>query len=220
MSALKKHSQTAHWKIVGVDNGASSYCMKEDTRIDGPWEFGLRPAQKNVKGSTKLRNATILELGVEECVRQELIPLKEYKRLTECVNLYRLNTTPAQHFPDTKGTWILGRAGFGKSHKAREMFPDPYVKPQSKWWDGYKGEKNVLIEDMDSNCLAHYLKIWGDKYACSGEVKGGTVPLFHENIVITSNYSIRYLFQEDNLVEAIERRFKVIELTEHWSVNN
>ena len=25
------------------DNGASSYCLKEDTRLAGPWEIGIKP---------------------------------------------------------------------------------------------------------------------------------------------------------------------------------
>jgi len=49
---------------------------------------------------------------------------------------------------------------------------------------------------MDSICLGHYLKIWGDHYACTGEVKGGTVPLVHKRLIITSNYSIAELFKE------------------------
>lgn len=42
--------------------------------------------------------------------------------------------------------------------------------------------------------LGHYLKIWADKWACTGEVKGGTVPLCHHRFVVTSNYTIAELF--------------------------
>jgi len=55
--------------------------MKEDTRVEGPWEFGLKPARKNVKGETKERNAKILELGVEKCVEEGLIHIKEYLKV-------------------------------------------------------------------------------------------------------------------------------------------
>jgi Putative viral replication protein. len=44
ISALKKHCSKSHFERVGKDNGASSYAMKEDTRVEGPWEFGLKPA--------------------------------------------------------------------------------------------------------------------------------------------------------------------------------
>lgn len=50
LAQLKKHDGKAHFERVGKDNGASSYAMKEDTRVEGPWEFGLKPAKRNVKG--------------------------------------------------------------------------------------------------------------------------------------------------------------------------
>jgi len=81
IAALKKHDKHAHFEVVKRDNGASSYCLKEETRLEGPWEFGIKPARKNVKGETKERNMRILELGVERCVEEGLVPIKEYLRV-------------------------------------------------------------------------------------------------------------------------------------------
>jgi len=81
LAALKKHDGRAHFELVKRDNGASDYCLKEETRVEGPWEFGVKPARKNVKGETKERNAKILELGVEKCVEEGLIHIKEYLKL-------------------------------------------------------------------------------------------------------------------------------------------
>lgn len=98
----------------------------------------------------------------------------------------------------------------------------------SKWFDGYKGEKVIIIEDLDkytchANQLGHYLKIWGDKYRCSGEIKGGTVPLLHRVLIVTSNYQIKDLFAPDEermtnlqvnraqaMIKAIEDRFLLV----------
>jgi len=86
-----------------------------------------------------------------------------------------------------------------------------YVKAQNKWWDGYKGQKIVILDDLDTDCLAHYLKIWADKWPCRGEVKGSTVALRHTYFVVTSNFTIEDLFSKcpDTTIEAIRRRFKV-----------
>jgi len=81
LAALKKHDPQAHFEPVGIDNGASDYCLKEATRLEGPWEFGLKPARKNVKGSTADRNKKIIELGAERCVDEGLIPIKEYLKV-------------------------------------------------------------------------------------------------------------------------------------------
>ena len=32
-----------------MDNGASNYCLKDDTRVEGPWEFGTKPVRLNNK---------------------------------------------------------------------------------------------------------------------------------------------------------------------------
>lgn len=37
LTSLKKRDPRAHFAPVKIDNGASSYCMKEETRLDGPW---------------------------------------------------------------------------------------------------------------------------------------------------------------------------------------
>jgi len=46
---LKKFCAKAHFEPVKVDNGVDAYCMKEETRVEGPWEFGVRPVQRNSK---------------------------------------------------------------------------------------------------------------------------------------------------------------------------
>ena len=50
ITAMKKVCKYTHWEPVGKDNGAADYCMKEDTRVEGPWEFGEKPLHQNVKG--------------------------------------------------------------------------------------------------------------------------------------------------------------------------
>ena len=46
---VKAMDRRAHWEAIKVNNGAHTYCMKEDTRLEGPWEFGTRPVQRNNK---------------------------------------------------------------------------------------------------------------------------------------------------------------------------
>ena len=66
-----------------------------------------------------------------------------------------------------------------------------------------------MIEDLDSELLGHHLKIWADKYPCTGETKGGHVNLNHRVIIVTSNYSIEHVFRHDDAMrEAIASRFK------------
>jgi len=89
----------------------------------------------------------------------------------------------------------------------------------NKWWDGYVGQENVLLEDFDKGgaCLGHYLKIWADRYACTGETKGGTIPLQFKKFVITSNYTPEQLWEDTEMRAAIDRRFVKKHFTTIWA---
>lgn len=46
---MHKYDKRVHIEVVKVNNGADDYCLKEDTRVDGPWEFGVKPVKRNSK---------------------------------------------------------------------------------------------------------------------------------------------------------------------------
>lgn len=58
---------------------AWNYCGKEDTRLEGPLEYGVPPAAKNVKGDTAARNKMILEKGEVWAVEEGLVPIEKFK---------------------------------------------------------------------------------------------------------------------------------------------
>lgn len=115
--------------------------------------------------------------------------------------------------------WVVGKPGIGKSYAIRNIFKDLYNKPQNKWWDGYKGEENVLLDDLDTPILGHYLKIWGDQYNFIGECKGASIRPSYKRFFITSNYSIGELFHEEKLRDAIDRRFVTVNADEYIGEN-
>lgn len=110
------------------------------------------------------------------------------------------------------GTWLCGPSGCGKSRKAREDFPNYYLKACNKWWDGYQDEENVIIEDLDKQhaVLGHHLKLWADRHDFIAECKGSSVRLRPKNIVVTSQYRIEDIFLDKETQDALNRRFTVI----------
>lgn len=109
--------------------------------------------------------------------------------------------------------WIFGPPRIGKSDLARQMAPGAYVKPaDSKWWDHYDGEDNVILDDLTRGFYANTFKTWTDRHAFIGEVKCGTLQLRPKRIVVTSNKKPSYYFPKDEDMDAIYGRFQVIEL--------
>jgi hypothetical protein len=120
------------------------------------------------------------------------------------------------------GRWIYGKSGAGKSKMARELYPDAYMKnPTTKWWDGYQNQEHVILDDFDKYMKgqAYYLKIWSDRYSFPAETKGSCAMIRPSIICITSQYHPTEIWDDEETLEAIRRRFRMTYLVE-GSVEN
>lgn len=85
----------------------------------------------------------------------------------------------------------------------------------NKWWDGYQGEDVVILDDFapeHGKFLAYYLKIWADHYAFNAEIKGAMLKIRPKTFLITSQYRLEDCFESPEDIEAIKRRFKILQL--------
>lgn len=127
------------------------------------------------------------------------------------------------------GVWIWGPRNVGKSHYVREHWPDLFDKNLNKWWDGYREQTAVLLEDVDKsqvNWLPNFMKRWVDRYSFPAEIKGTTRQIRPKEIIVTSNYSLsKWLSMKEcqegdrELFEAVSRRFKVYHMPERGVLN-
>lgn len=116
---------------------------------------------------------------------------------------------------DVRCYWIYGPTGTGKSHSVESRFPNCYKKSMDdlKWFDGYQGEDEVYLEDIDV-----YQVKWGgllkrlcDKWPMQASVKGSMCYIRPSVILITSNYHPRDIWNDTQTLEPLMRRLTVIE---------
>lgn len=186
---------------------AEEYVQKDDTAVPGTrFSLGEKAFCRNSKTDWALAKAKAKQ-GLLDDVPPDVY-IKYYRTLK---SIAMDNMTKPADLTSVAGIWIHGPPGTGKSHFARAQYgPDLYLKAQNKWWDGYQGELNVLLDDLDTKVLGHYLKIWADKYAFMAECKGSSIQIRPKNFIITSNYSPEQLFDDPVLAQAIRRRFYFI----------
>ena len=121
-----------------------------------------------------------------------------------------------------RGVWIYGPSGVGKSWSARRDFPGAYPKLCNKWWDGYQGQANVIMDDIGMEALyaRSAVEALGDRYCVVLENKGGastTVKI--RNFVVTSQYSMEEIFGGDSkTLEALRRRFSRLSISRLISI--
>jgi len=205
----------AHWEVKSkksTPKQASDYCKKDGDYV----EEGVLPAAQNEAGNqavvskwndilTKAKAGKIDEIDPK-------VQVAHYRTLKQIESDYSVR---APDLTDVCGLWLYGPPGCGKSHYARSLSQDYYIKPANKWWDGFNQHRHrvVLLEDLDKSTdyLGHHLKLWADKWSFAAEKKGSTIQVRPHQVVVTSNYTIEEIWGGDpNLCEAIKRRFKCV----------
>lgn len=208
LAHYKKRLPEAHCELVKVNNGADRYCMKEETRVEGPWEFGEKPLQRNSRSDWDDVYLKAKRGQIEDIPKDILVRCYSNIKKIEKDNLVIKDSD------GLRGLWIYGESGVGKSRYARDTYPGAYPKLCNKWWDGYMNQKYVIMDDigLEHKVLGQQLKIWSDRYGCILENKGGAMTSSYEKFIVTSQYSIEEIFDDKKTVDALRRRFKVIHI--------
>lgn len=174
----------AHWEPRrGTHEEARTYCTKERTRVDGPFERGT-PPEPGKRNDLK---------ALCEAVASGRTDRDLAVTMPECVIKYRSGINalrfafvePRNH--KTRCIVLWGPAGCGKSRWAHRQFPGAFHKDPTEWWDGYVGNDVVILDEFYGQLsLAYMLKLL-DRYPTQFQVKGGFIVFRAKLVVITSN---------------------------------
>lgn len=162
---------------------AIDYVWKDDTAVDGTrFELGQRLLNRNNKRDwdSVWDSAKSGDLeAIDACLR-----VQHYRGLKQIA---------ADHLRPVALEKVVhvfwGATGTGKSRRAwDEAGLDAYPKdPRTKFWCGYGGQPNVVVDEFRGGIDVAHLLRWLDRYPVTVETKGSATVLRASRIWITSN---------------------------------
>lgn len=192
----------------GSPSSNRSYCSKEGDYV----ECGDLPSDAEAGGRDERSRWDLARLAAQEG-RFETICSDIYLRCYGTIQRIFSDHMPRpMPLPGVCGLWIWGESGCGKTRAVVSAFPDCFIKPRNCWWDGYKGEAVVLVDDVDKFDvrLGGYFKHWADFTPFIGEVKGRSNRIRPSKLIVTSQYTIEEIWEDRQTRDALGRRFTVI----------
>lgn len=182
----KRRYERAHIEKVGKLHKCIKYCSKEESRIAGPFEHGKRP-EPGRRTDLEEMCYDVLEgkKRLEDIAEEDPMAVVRYSK-----GLQVLERMTYKH-RTIKPTvlWLWGATGVGKTRSAFELPGTKYVKDGTQWWDGYRQEDVIIIDDFDGKWPLRDLLRLLDRYPYQGQVKGGYVAVNSATIVITCDRS-------------------------------
>ncbi|UJO02092.1 Rep [Molossus molossus associated circovirus 3] len=211
LTAVKAILPRAHWEIRrGTQQQAMDYASKEDTRIGGPWTFGILTvnAQGTRNDLLALKQALDEGTSMKQIAQDHFVTMKGAHKWAY---LYRSLMMPERDWI-TRVYILIGPSGCGKTTFCKRNCPNAYWKLQhsgnNEWWDGYDGQRDVVLDEFYGWIKWNTLLRLIDASPLRVEIKGGSTQFLARRLFITSNRDIDAWYP--NIVDksALERRIR------------
>lgn len=191
---------------------ARKYCMKEESRIEGPYEYGdfsiggqgRRLDIKDIKDDVSAGKSIVDILESRDLSYSHIRMLEKYVEYTQ-------KKRNRENPPIVK--WYWGASGTGKTRSVYEEFPESniYESISFRWWDGYSQQEVILIDDMRRDYAKYHIILrLLDRYPLMVEVKGGHTQINSKYIIITSAYHPKDLYETREDINQLLRRITII----------
>lgn len=209
LSGLKKLLPTAHWEPrYGSQEDAINYVSKSDTKLAGPFSYGVKKQQGERVDFAKALAELKEGKSVMEVIEDTPSMLRYVTHLDKISSKLKLRERPAP-----KIIWLFGQTGSGKTKSAWDIFgPEAYVfldpDKGTAWFDGYGGEANFIWDEFSGNYPFRKLLVLLDRYPLREQIKGSFVNIRACNFIITSNQNPSDFYLGGLDREPLSRRLK------------
>lgn len=187
-------------------SAANDYVWKEETRVGEQFEYGQLPFKRNDERDWE-RLWELAKQGDIDGIPADL-RIQHYRTLRTIKADYALPEAMVREC-----FVFCGRTGTGKSRRAwDEAGLSAYPKdPRTKFWDGYRDQQHVVIDEFRGSIDISHILRWLDRYPCLVEIKGSSTCLVATKIWITSNVHPEYWFPEldSSTKDALMRRLQI-----------
>ncbi len=185
------------WKIA---NGSTEqnyvYCTKPGG-VAGPWEYGIKPVNKQGKRNDLLAVKAKLDAGAPMTqIAEEHFP--SFVRYERAFLSYMNIIQPKRDFKTQIIVLIssprTGKSTWAKNHTYGVAGKGGFICYSAQWFNGYNGIDDIIINDFNRWIpWFNFLQMLDDG-AWTVETKGGIVNFAPRRIVITSNFIVTQWF--------------------------
>lgn len=187
----------------GTREQARDYCSKPESRDSNAGfgyceigDFDRVPAQRGQGARNDLgpavsaiRDGTSLALVAEANPEAYVKFHRGFRALESALHARPRVRDEGGVFQPPRVLWYYGSTGSGKTRAVfEEIGEEPFYSkpPGNTWWDGYCGQKIVILDDFRASWFKFgYLLRLLDRYPLDVEVKGAYVPFSATTIYIT-----------------------------------
>lgn len=214
LTTMKKLIPRAHFEIRrGTAEQAATYCKKDGNYT----ERGTISQQGKRTDLNAIKEEIMNGKKVDDLLLENPELYHQYGRTLERIE--ELRHLKEYRTEMTKGTWLWGATGVGKTHRALEGFhPDThYIYPNDNgWWDGYRGQETVVFNDFRGEIPYALMLQLVDKYPMTVKRRGRPpMPFVSKHVIVTSALPPEDVYHNVSARDSIEqllRRFTVTEV--------
>jgi len=174
------------FKSEGSLEDNQKYCSKLESKIDGPWEYGVATTQGMRSDIASFMEDVESGKSIVELYRSA--PNLMMRGASRYVKEFRTEQLPTRNWK-TEVIVCYGNSGYGKDHWINENInkTSMWQSDGSNWFDGYMGQEDVWIQEFHGTMPYNvFLKII-DKYDCPVQTKGGYGKMVAKRIFISSH---------------------------------